>query len=89
MVSPGQPGAESGACVQRVESGTWEICPLLVEYFPVKTGGEPGDQKLPVSRGGRFSATLAHTENRETARYRLTRDNQRRPKEVADVGVSS
>ena len=54
VVSSSQPGSKSGACVHRVDSGTWEVCLLLVEQTGTSVEGEPVDQHLPVSCGVDF-----------------------------------
>ena len=49
--------------------------------------GEPGQKIFRVVQG-RSPTPWAAENNGGTVRYRLTRDNRRRPKEVADVGVT-
>ena len=79
-MSSGQPGSESGACVHRGDSGTWEVCLLLVEL-----SGTAGRESRTThfSRCQTVSFPCDRLRQRRTGkppRYRLTRDNRRRPK---------
>ena len=63
VVSSSQPGSESGACVHRVDSGTWEVCPLLVEI---------SGQAVRESRNTHFSQSLTVWFSCDRERQRIT-----------------